>query len=1063
MRQGGGQMGRMMLVSVLGVLASTIPAHGARHVTVSQLEQFLAADQATHRSDALVARQLSDLELSERLTDGTLNLFANRFSLGPRTALTLQLLSDQSALLDPPASELPATALPDAATQQRMMDKARGYAVERWTHLPDFFVTRVTNRFDDSPQVLEAGSWPVRAGLHLVGNSSRMVTFRDGHEVQDPTAQNTSSIQGSAQQIGLHTWGEFGPALSVVLSDLAKGSVSFSHWEQAATGLVAVFRYEVPHAASHYAVQYCCQVDEHLVGRTQFGYSGHDRSPKQVASIPRGDDVHPYEEVPAYKGELSIDPASGAIIRVTLEADLKSGGPLNRAATVIEYGPVAVGSRNFILPVRSLALSVQEAGRNGHPGPSGSNVAGISNESEWQGAVSGVNREPVFMLNETRFTDYHRLGATMRIVNDAAGNPEPLPGSPAAAAGSSTETASGPPSAPAPEPEAVAGASVPEPAPATPPAPPAEPVIPEISVSAANAVPDALPGATRPQEPDYFIKVTSRLVDVGVVVTDKKGKPVKDLAAANFEIYDNGQRQEIRSFSEIEGPSAAQPVATAEASSQAESAHSFSNRAAADPALATQSHASSVTVLLIDESHIAWSDMARAREQVLKFLSSLAPGERVGLYVVTRTGFRVLVEITDDHPALASQLKSWTPAAQSVMEAQDEETRNRQQFDEVHSVNDLNYVNGNQNEMPDGQSTTDPMLRTMGSTPARDSLVQLLGVARHLSAVPGHKNLVWISSDNVFADWQNQAVGIEKSPTKIDSFSLRAQEAMNEAHVAVYPFDVSQLEGGGINADIRTRNVELTQAAADTAALGGGSGSGGGGRNMDPGRVTAQMQQDIHPIQGPVREVAAATGGRVIRRSSDLAGELAGIVDDGHATYMLSFSPAGPADGQYHNISVKLTGKRGVELRYRTGYLFEKEPATLKERFQQAVWRPMDVNEIAVAADVQPSSEGANIKVSIATADLGLQQQADRWLDKLDIFFIQRDDEGRHAQVEGQTLGLRLKPATYQRLMSTGVPFEHFVRMHQEMASLRVLVVDENSGRMGSITIPAPAMKAGHP
>ena len=1062
MRQGGGQMGRLMLVVV--ALVAALPAAAVRRVTVEQLEQSLAADQATHRPDPVVARQLADYELSERLTEAALNRLASRFSLGPRTALALQLLSDQSAFLDPPRSELPATGMPDAATQQRLMDLARGYAVEKWPRLPDFFVTRKTNRFDDSPQVLEAGSWPVRAGLHLVGKSSRQVTFRDGHEVEDSTSQATASAEDRTptDEVGLHTWGEFGPALMVVLTDTAKGASSFSHWELGATGVLAVYKYEVPRAASHYTVRYCCRFDEHLVGRTQFGYSGQRRSPQQVANIPRADDAHPYIEVPSYKGELSIDPASGAVVRITLEADLKSGGPLTRAATMVEYGPVGVGSRNFILPVRSLALSVQEPGRNGHAGPSGSNVAGVSNESEWQGAVSGVNREPVLMLNETRFTDYHRLGATMRIVNDAAGNPEPPPGSPAPAAVASTAaTPAPPPSAPETGPETAAGPSVPEAAPEAPPAPPAEPIIPEISVSAANALPDASPSTTASQEPGYSIKVTSRLVDVGVVATDKKGNPVKDLAAASFEIYDNGQKQEIRSFSAIAGPLAVQPAATTETPSQTEPNHSFSNRAALDPGLAVQDKTSGSTILLIDESHIAWSDLARAREQVLKFLSSLAPGERVGLYIATRTGFRVLVEITADHAVLASKLKNWTPAAQSVMQAQDEETRNRQQFDEVRSVNDLNYVNGNQNEVPDDQSTTDPMLRTMGRNPSRDSLVQLLGVARHLSSVPGHKNLVWISSDNVFADWQNQAVGIDKSPTRIDSFSLRTQEAMNEAHVAVYPFDVSQLEGGAINADIRTRNVELTQAAADTAAL--GPGSGGGGRNMDPGRVTAQMQQDIHPIQGPVREVAAATGGRVIRRSSDLAGELAGIVDDGQATYMLSFSPSGPADGQYHNISVKLMGKRGVTLRYRTGYLFEKEPATLKERFQQAVWRPMDVNEIAVTADVEPSSEGANIKVNIAAADLGLQQQADRWLDKLDIFFIQRDDEGRHAQVEGQTLGLRLKPSTYQRLLPSGIPFEHFVRMRQEMASLRVLVVDENSGRMGSITIPVPAMKAAQP
>jgi hypothetical protein len=90
------------------------------------------------------------------------------------------------------------------------------------------------------------------------------------------------------------------------------------------------------------------------------------------------------------------------------------------------------------------------------------------------------------------------------------------------------------------------------------------------------------------------------------------------------------------------------------------------------------------------------------------------------------------------------------------------------------------------------------------------------------------------------------------------------------------------------------------------------------------------MSQDLHPVQGPVRQVAAATGGRVIRRSGDLTAQLNSIVADGHATYMLSFSPQGPADGQYHTINIKQTGRHGLTLSYRTGYFFEKEPANLK-------------------------------------------------------------------------------------------------------------------------------------
>jgi hypothetical protein len=205
--------------------------------------------------------------------------------------------------------------------------------------------------------------------------------------------------------------------------------------------------------------------------------------------------------------------------------------------------------------------------------------------------------------------------------------------------------------------------------------------------------------------------------------------------------------------------------------------------------------------------------------------------------------------------------------------------------------------------------------------------------------------------------------------------------------------------------------------------------------------------------------VAEATGGRTIRRAGDLEAALSQIVEDGHATYLLSFSPDQPADGQYHAITVKLSSKQhGLTLHYRTGYLYTREPATLKDRFQQAVWQPADANELTVTTKVLRIDHGVNIKLNIAAAGLDVEQQSDRWTDNLDVFFIQRDDAGQHAQVEGQTLGLRLKPTTYQQLQSTGIPCERVVHLKPDVASLRILVVDKNSGRMGSVTIPASAL-----
>jgi VWFA-related protein len=765
----------------------------------------------------------------------------------------------------------------------------------------------------------------------------------------------------------------------------------------------------------------------------------------RVATPPAN--AKPFHATPGYHGSLSIDPATGTILRVTLEAELKSDDPISRAATVVQYGPVMIGDRSYIFPVRSLAFSMEQVAFNGRP-----------------------EDPPILLVNETSFTHYHRLGATIRMVADAPEPGSPNPASPNSGAQTAQAPGTLPPGSPSSTPAtqpygtdvaaskpppAPAGAAEVEPAPAPPltQPPPAEPTIPEISVTAANGVPNEPANAAQPQEGSFQLKLTSRLVDVGIVAYDKKGHPVRDLKPEDFEVYDNGRKQEVRFFSQF---AAEAPVASA---ADAAPDRTFSNRAADNAAPATTASETGATILLIDESHIAWADMSHARQGILKFLGTVAPGERVGLYTMTGLGFRVIQEIATDHAALTAKLQNWMPTAQSAVLAQEEETRNRQSFNEVHNVSDLNSVNGNQIEVPDAQTPVDPQLLTMGSNPARASLIVLGSVARHLSAVSGHKNLVWVSSDNVFADWQSQQVAIDKSPKFIDSFAMHAQEAMNDAHVAVFPMDVSQLESAAINADIQHRNVELTQAAQENATLGGGSVA----RNMAPGRITAEMRQDMHPIQGPIRQVADATGGRVIRRAGDLSAALAGIVEDGHASYLVSFYPQGQADDQYHTITVKLTGKHnGLTLRYRTGYMFAKEPVSLKDRFQQAVWRPRDMSEVSVTAGVTPINPGAKVKIDIMAGDLGLQQQADRWMDKLDIFFIQRDDAGLHAQVEGQTLGLRLKPSTYQSLLSAGVPFERFVQLRPGMASLRVLVVDENSGRMGSVTIPALALEAGH-
>ena len=362
--------------------AMTLPAGAAKRVTVAQLEQTLAAATAAHKPDAEMARLIAGMELSQRLSEGTLERLKTRFGADPEIALAMQLLADQSAFLDLPTSELPATDAPDQAAQLRMFDAAAHYVAETLARLPNFLATRTTDRFDDSPQQVKKGAWPVRAGLHQVDRSSREVSVHVERENDFPGV-------GSAvweDRKGLTSWGEFGTVLGMILGDAVNGKVIWSHWEQTALGQLAVFHYSVPKSASHFEVLRFAErpgsVAAVVTPRTYGASASSEPSDALIVHDRRG-----------YEGSFWLDPATGTILRITIEADSKSNAAYQQAAMLVQYGAVEIGGSQFILPMRSVAFS---------------KVA--------MSAEMSTGEAPSEWLNETLFTGYHRFAATTRIL-----------------------------------------------------------------------------------------------------------------------------------------------------------------------------------------------------------------------------------------------------------------------------------------------------------------------------------------------------------------------------------------------------------------------------------------------------------------------------------------------------------------------------------------------------------------------------------------------------------------------------------------------------------------------
>ena len=110
-------------------------------------------------------------------------------------------------------------------------------------------------------------------------------------------------------------------------------------------------------------------------------------------------DITPTITRPGYHGSLWLDPATGTILRITIEADVKGGVPFQRASILVEYGPVQIGDSSFICPVKSVALYEATA-------PAQVNLSDAT--TEW--------------LNIILFTGYHRFGSTIKILS---GKPAP--------------------------------------------------------------------------------------------------------------------------------------------------------------------------------------------------------------------------------------------------------------------------------------------------------------------------------------------------------------------------------------------------------------------------------------------------------------------------------------------------------------------------------------------------------------------------------------------------------------------------------------------------------------
>lgn len=352
-------------VLLLLLLGLALPASATNQVSVRELEQ--AAARSHSRPDARAAKQLSELQLTERLSTARLGRLKAELP-GEQSQLALLGIADASGFLSLPAPDIPLLPPPDRAARDALLARSILYVKETIPRLPDFFATQETIHFADGP--LKGSPTPGKKydyRLHLVDKSTGTVHLVAGREELD-TGQERNKPVAAGRELAVE--GVFGPVFNVVLKDVLARTLAWSHWEPGPVGPMAVFRYAVTEGESHYVVQ-----------------------------VPGDEGLPP--SVSAYHGEIALDPASGAILRLTLLADREPANPVAKADILVEYGPIEIGGRSYTCPLRSVVLSL---------------ARGVDIMHDLYKFPQTAQLPHQLRLNDVEYRDYHLFRSDVRIL-----------------------------------------------------------------------------------------------------------------------------------------------------------------------------------------------------------------------------------------------------------------------------------------------------------------------------------------------------------------------------------------------------------------------------------------------------------------------------------------------------------------------------------------------------------------------------------------------------------------------------------------------------------------------
>jgi VWFA-related protein len=552
-----------------------------------------------------------------------------------------------------------------------------------------------------------------------------------------------------------------------------------------------------------------------------------------------------------------------------------------------------------------------------------------------------------------------------------------------------------------------------------------------------------LGGQAQPQkgqaQPTFRMRI--EFVEVDASVRDKSGHFVADLTKDDFEVLEDGKRQDIASFDLVNVPVEPRPAVAV-----------VTGRLIEPDVVSNKQVPGRVYLVVIDDLHVSPMRIRQTRKVARDFIEQNVAPNDVAMVLTTSGNRQAAQDFTSNKRLLLQAVdrvvgrKVTSPGAAAISTSLS----------------------------PGIDPTTTAGIPDPGARErifnARTTLEALTQIATFAGTIRNRRKAIVMVGEGIDYNFGKSGVGGARTPTEPDQLPIEGfidegsaprllrdtlktfVDAANRANVTLYALDPSVFTQGG---------DDLVDIASGPP--------GNSFTDKDDREISrfGKLRDDVEAAQDNLRTLATETGGFAATGSpKNILGAFDRIREENSRYYILGYYPTNAKrDGKYRQIALRVK-RPGVEVVARKGYVAPKNQkvdaasvetkegtsAPLREALLAAlptVGLPISV----VAAPFRGSAGNASVLVMLQTPPGAVRfvEKNGRFEGNLEVSFVAMDYQGKTRGGERLEFTMPLKPETAEVVSHAGLLVQSRVTLPPGRYVLRVGARDANSELVGAV------------